>query len=155
MTTEDRSKPFEYPDAAGYPDGAGFLDEGTAALIQEVASRAAHDLVKPSVDAESEITVRRAESEGAYVASIDRREIAALRFDEVDGRAVILTTTVDPAFRGRGIAANLIANALDDIRQRGMRVTVYCRVVAAFMTGNEQYTDLIDPENPGLKAADI
>lgn len=27
--TADR-EPIEYPDEAGYPDGAGFLDEGTA-----------------------------------------------------------------------------------------------------------------------------
>lgn len=150
MTTEDGPKRFEYPDTAGYPDGGGFLDEGTAALVEEVMSRTAQDLDKPSVDAESEIRVRRVDDEGVYVATIDEREIAALRFNEVDDRAVILTTSVVPEFRGRGIAPDLIANALDDIRERGMRVTVYCRVVAAFMAGNQQYSDLIDPDNPGL-----
>lgn len=73
---------------------------------------------------------------------------ASLRYDEVDGRVILVTTTVVPEFRGRGIATDLIADALDDIRGRGRRVTVLCRVVAAFMAGNPQYADLIDPEHP-------
>lgn len=61
----------------------------------------------------------------------------------------MITTNVVPEFRGRGIATELIADALDDIRERGRRVTVLCPVVAAFMEGNPQYADLIDPEHPG------
>lgn len=38
---------FEYPDAAGYPDGAGFLDEGTAELIEEVEAHGASDVDRP------------------------------------------------------------------------------------------------------------
>ena len=60
----------------------------------------------------------------------------------------MITTTVAPEFRGRGIATDLIADALDDLRERGERITVLCPVVAAFMKGNSQYADLIDPEYP-------
>jgi predicted GNAT family acetyltransferase len=148
MGTDESFKRYEYPDAAGYPDGAGFLDEGTAALVDEVVAGAVRDVDQPSADADAEIDVRR--DAHAYVATRDGRELATLRYDEADGRAVVLTTTVVPEFRGRGIAAALIADALDDIRDRGLRVTVYCPVVAAFMSGNQQYADLIDRENPGL-----
>ena len=148
MSTDESSQRYEFPDAAGYPDGTGFLDEGTAALVDEVVAGAVRDVDQPSADADSEIDVRR--DAHAYVAIRDGRELATLRFDEADGRAVVLTTTVVPEFRGRGIAAALIADALDDIRDRGLRVTVYCPVVAAFMSGNQQYSDLIDRENPGL-----
>ena len=147
MSTDENSRPFEYPDAAGYPDGAGFLDEGTAALVDEVVADAVRDVDTPSSEADTEVDVRR--DEHAYVATLGGRELASLRYDEADGRVVVLTTTVAPEFRGRGIATALIADALDDVRDRGERVTVYCRVVAAFMAGNQQYADLIDPEHPG------
>jgi predicted GNAT family acetyltransferase len=141
------SRRYEYPDAAGYPDGAGFLDEGTAALVDEVVARGLRDVDQPSADADAEIEVRRADN--AYVATLEGNELATLRFDELADRVVVLTTTVLPEFRGRGIAPALIAYALDDIRDRGLRVTVYCPVVAAFMAGNPQFTDLLDPEHPG------
>lgn len=147
MSTDENSRPDEYPDTAGYPDGAGFLDEGTAALVDEVVADAVRDVDTPSAEADTEIDVRR--DEHAYVATLGGRELANLRYDEADGRVVVLTTTVAPEFRGRGIATALIADALDDMRDRGERVTVYCRVVAAFMAGNPQYADLIDPEHPG------
>lgn len=150
MSTENESNTFEYPDAAGYPDGSGFLDEGTSALVDEVTSHAVRDVDRPSADAESEIEVHRIADERVYSASMDSRELATLRYDEADGRVIVHTTTVAPEFRGRGIAADLIADALDDIRERGLRVTVQCPVVAAFMTGNPQYSDLIDPEHPSL-----
>ena len=147
MSTGQNSEGFEYPDAAGYPDGAGFLDEGTTALVDEVTADAVRDIDQPSAEADREIDVRR--DEHAYVVTAGGRELAILRFDEADGRVVILTTTVVPEFRGRGIAAALIADALDDFRDRGLRITVYCQVVAAFMAANQQYSDLLDPEQPG------
>lgn len=150
MSTGNEPRAFEYPDAAGYPDGAGFLDEGTAALVDEVTSNAVREVDRPSADADAEIEVHRLADERVYSATMDGRELATLRYDEADGRVIVQTTTVAPEFRGRGIAADLIADALDDIRERGLSVTVHCRVVAAFMAGNPQYSDLIDPEHPGL-----
>lgn len=148
MSTGDGFGPIEYPDSAGYPDGTGFLDEGTSALVDEVTADAVRAVDRPSADAEYEIEVHRRDEEHVYAATIDGLEVASLRYDEVDGRVVLVTTTVVPEFRGRGIATDLIADALDDIRERGRRVTVLCRVVAAFMAGNPQYADLIDSEHP-------
>lgn len=140
---------FEYPDSAGYPDGAGFLDEGTAALVDEVTADLVRAVDRPSADAESEIEVHRRDDEHVYAATISGREVANLRFEDKGDRVILITTTVLPEFRGRGIATDLIADALDDIRERGQRVTVLCRVVAAFMNGNPQFADLIDSEHPG------
>lgn len=149
MSTGDDAAPIEYPDAAGYPDGAGFLDEGTAVLVDEVTADAVRAVDRPSADAESEVEVHRLDDRHVYAATIDGLEVATVRFDEVEGRVVVITTNVVPEFRGRGLATELIADALDDIRERGEKVTVLCPVVAAFMKGNTQYEDLIDPEHPG------
>jgi uncharacterized protein len=149
MSTGDGFTPIEYPDSAGYPDGTGFLDEGTAALVDEVTADAVRAVDRPSADADAEIEVHRLDDRRVYAATIGDLEVANIRYDEEDGRIVVVTTTAAPEFRGRGIATELIADALDDLRQRGECITVLCPVVAAFMKSNTQYADLIDSEHPG------
>ena len=148
MNTHKDALRFEYPDAAGYPDGAGFLDEGTAANRDDDTDIDT-DIDRPSVEAEFEVTVHRDDNERSYSATAGGRTVATIRYDEVDGRIVIVDTTVVPEFRGRGIAGELIAFALDDIRSRGMHVTVYCPTVAHFMSSNLQFADVLDPIHPG------
>jgi len=149
MNTQNGSARFEYPDSAGYPDGAGFLDEGTATPRRVDVDETVDELDRPSVDAASEVLVRRDDADRVWSASIDGRDVADIRYDVVDGRVVIVSTTVVPEFRGRGIADELIAHALDDVRAMGMHVTVYCPTVARFMADNSQFADLVDPEYPG------
>ena len=84
-----------------------------------------------------------------YEATIEGHAVAEIRYDDVDGRVVIISTVVQPAFRGRGVADELIAYALDDIRELDKRVTVYCPFVARFLRDNRQFSDLIDPTYPG------
>jgi predicted GNAT family acetyltransferase len=146
MSTHNGRNVYEYPDSAGYPDGAGFLDEGTAALVDEVLAGAVRDIDRPSADSDSEIEVHRDDLTRVYTAMLGDLELASLRYDEADDRIYILTTSVLPLFRGRGIAADLIAYALEDIRDRGLKITVYCKVVAAFISANPEYADLVQTE---------
>jgi predicted GNAT family acetyltransferase len=149
LSTEVGSKKYEFPDAAGYPDGAGFLDEGTAMLFTGSEPRQANDPALVSKDGGVEVKLQRDDVHRRYVATVGEREVGNIRYDEVDGRVVVLKTSVLPTFRGRGIATELIAYALRDIRDRGMQITVYCPLVAAFIEGNQQFADLIDPAYPG------
>ena len=152
MSAGNGFRPIEYPDSAGYPDGAGFLDEGTVSLLDKVTTRTVREVDRPSADTESEIQVLHHADEQVYAATIDGRQIASFRYDMMDGRLIVLTTTVAPEFRGRGIAADLIADALDDIRERGLQITVRCPVVAAFIAEHREFADLIAPEPEGVSA---
>ena len=149
MSTDVGSNRYEFPDAAGYPDGSGFLDEGTAMLLTDSDPHQANDPALPSNDGGAEVELHRDDVQRRYVATVGAREVGNIRYDEVDGRVVVVKTSVLPTFRGRGIATELIAYALRDIRVRGMRITVYCPLVAAFIEGNQQFADLIDPAYPG------
>ena len=133
MSTGDGSERFEYADRAGYPDGSGTLDEGTAALVDEVTADALRDVDTPSEDAEAEIEVHRYDDPGVFAATLAGREIATVRFDVDGDRITLITTTVEPEFRGRGIATELIADVLDDLRDAGTQLTVLCPVVTAFI----------------------
>ncbi|QEO13835.1 N-acetyltransferase [Agromyces intestinalis] len=134
---------MEYPDASGYPDGTGLLDEGTAALVAEVAVDGVREVDTPSAESDGEVAVRRDDGRRVYAAVLDGAEIAHVEYADEGGRLVVITTVVEPEFRGRGIAIALIADALDDLRERGERIAVRCPVVGAFMRSNPQYADLL------------
>ena len=53
------------------------------------------------------------------------------------GRLIFPHTEVDPAFRGRGIAQQLVAEAMADVARRGETVIPHCPVVAGYLRKNE------------------
>ena len=53
------------------------------------------------------------------------------------------STFVDPALRGRGLAAEVVRAALDDARARGKRVIPSCSYVRTFVRRHPEYRDLV------------
>ncbi|MEJ3744771.1 GNAT family N-acetyltransferase [Actinomycetes bacterium KLBMP 9797] len=60
-----------------------------------------------------------------------------------DGAVVFTHTEIDPAFQGKGIGAQLAGRALDEVRERGEKVVARCPFIAAFITKNPEYQDLL------------
>jgi len=52
-------------------------------------------------------------------------------------------TYVPPELRGRGIAEELVRQALDDVRQRGYKVIPSCWFVRVYIDRHSQYRDLL------------
>lgn len=87
-----------------------------------------------------------------------RNNVTRSRYELLDGDDVIAFadyvedldvvvmphTVVAPQLRGRGLGANLVRQALDDVRSRGRRVVPACWYVAEFIGANPAYADLID-----------
>jgi uncharacterized protein len=62
----------------------------------------------------------------------------------MDGATMVLPHTwVPPAQEGRGIAAAMVAAALDHARRGGMRVLPLCSYVARYMRRHPENQDLI------------
>ncbi|MBN0973722.1 MULTISPECIES: GNAT family N-acetyltransferase [unclassified Gordonia (in: high G+C Gram-positive bacteria)] len=61
---------------------------------------------------------------------------------------VFFHTEVDPAFGGRGLATILVREALDDARDRGLRIVGVCPLVAAFLKKNPEYASFAEPVTP-------
>ncbi len=62
----------------------------------------------------------------------------------LQGNVMILPhTVVPPEIGGRGIAARLVAAALDSARARGLRVEPKCSYVAAYMERHPETHDLL------------
>ena len=52
-------------------------------------------------------------------------------------------TETRDTFRGRGLAAELVRQALDDVRERNLHVVPSCWFVADFIEANPEYADLV------------
>jgi predicted GNAT family acetyltransferase len=143
---------FEFPDEAGYPDGVGTLDQGTRVLVQEVAAGAPHVDVPWS---DYELQLLDEDRHSRYAAYVDGEEAASLPYRRFGDRLVLLDTTVRKDLRGQGVATEFIARVLDDVRNHGLTVTLYCPVVRAFVDRYPQYADIVDPARPGVTSDSV
>jgi hypothetical protein len=58
-------------------------------------------------------------------------------------RRILLHTEVPPAFGGRGIGAALARHILDEARTTGIRVTVKCPFIQAYLVRHPEYADIV------------
>ena len=65
------------------------------------------------------------------------------RLDESTSTITFVHTEMDPAFGGRGLASELAAGALDDVRRRGLRVVAECEFIAGYIERHPEYADLL------------
>ena len=100
--------------------------------------------------ATTETTITRNDAESRYEIHIDD-VLAGFTVFRIDtrGRLIFPHTEVDPAFRGRGVAQQLVAGAMADVAQRGETVIPHCPVVSAYLRKNEvPGLDIIWPTHP-------
>lgn len=70
-------------------------------------------------------------------------ELAVLEYLPAGSEIIFSHTEVPPAYRESGIASALVRYALDDARQRGLRVVPLCPFVAHFVRRHADYQDLV------------
>jgi predicted GNAT family acetyltransferase len=100
--------------------------------------------------ATTETTITRNDAESRYEIHIDD-VLAGFTVFRIDtrGRLIFPHTEVDPAFRGRGVAQQLVAGAMADVAQRGETVIPHCPVVSGYLRKNEvPGLDIIWPTHP-------
>jgi uncharacterized protein len=68
---------------------------------------------------------------------------AVLNYRYADGLMTITHTEVPPAFRNRGIAAQLMRSALAEARAKGWKIDPACPYALNFMQREPQYADLL------------
>lgn len=78
-----------------------------------------------------------------YEISVDG-ELAGFTEARPRGEVVLFPhTEIDPEFRGRGLATQLVQAALDDVRSRGLKVRATCSIVRGFLDEHPEYQDLV------------
>lgn len=87
------------------------------------------------------LAIRHDEAAHRFVAHVDGVE-AYLEYVPEDGRIVITHTIVPEAVGGRGIAAQLVAAALEHARSAGLKVLPSCSYAEAYLDKHPEYADL-------------
>jgi predicted GNAT family acetyltransferase len=59
------------------------------------------------------------------------------------GRIIFVHTEVDPGFEGRGYGSRLAKGALDVVRARGMKASIHCPFIAAYLERHREYDDIV------------
>ncbi|MEY9929447.1 putative GNAT family acetyltransferase [Catenulispora sp. GP43] len=90
-----------------------------------------------------EVTVVDNKDRKRYEARIGGALAGVLAYTVQDGVAVMPHTVVEPQFEGRGIGGKLAKAALDDARERGLKVAPRCWFVAAYIEKHPEYADLV------------
>jgi len=137
-----------------FSDYGEWLDEGTGALVADIAdgARAQDPASRPVRGSDYELDITHDADLAVYRAWINDDEVALLNYKIVGHRFVLLSTSVVPGFRRHGIATALIAHVLDDVRGSGRTVTVVCPAVREFVDHHPQYADLLDAVRPGVRS---
>src|ERR1700760_2041054 len=84
-----------------------------------------------------------------YGARSGEKIVGSLVYELAWNRTVLTHTWVEPTQREHGVASALSQGALDDLRAKDRKITVFCTFTAEFIETHPEYADLLDPEHPG------
>ena len=87
--------------------------------------------------------VRNNPQQARYEIAVDG-ELAGVADYRLDGDTFVFPhTEIDPSMRNRGLGAELVRGALDDVRRNGGTVVPRCWFVAQFIDEHPEYADLL------------
>jgi uncharacterized protein len=101
------------------------------------------------MDETTTIDVRDNPENRTYEARVGDKVVGTLVYEIEGNRTVLTHTWVEPDHRDHGVATALSRGALDDLRAKNRRVTVFCTFTAEFIEAHPEYADLVDPDHPG------
>ena len=70
------------------------------------------------------------------------QKVGKAEFLDRGGQRVFTHTEVDEHYEGRGLATILIAQALQETRDAGLRIVPRCPMVAAYVSKHDEYQDI-------------
>jgi predicted GNAT family acetyltransferase len=94
--------------------------------------------------------VERVDAKHRYEILVDGERAGLTAYRDRGEQRVFYHTEVDDAFAGRGLAAQLVQQALTDVRESGKRIVPVCPYVAKFLKKHEEFADITDPVTPEI-----
>ncbi|MFD5161984.1 GNAT family N-acetyltransferase [Streptomyces hawaiiensis] len=94
--------------------------------------------------------VERVDAEHRYQILVDGRRAGLTAYRDRGAQRVFFHTEIDDTFAGQGLAAQLIQQALADVRQSGKRIVPVCPYVATFLKRHDEFADITDPVAPDV-----
>jgi predicted GNAT family acetyltransferase len=78
-----------------------------------------------------------------YMIAVEGNQVGKAEFLDRDDKRVFTHTEVDKNYEGRGLATILIAQALQETRDAGLRIVPRCPMVAAYVSKHDEYQDIV------------
>jgi predicted GNAT family acetyltransferase len=152
-TSPDNREPVR--ESSSSPDYGEWVDEGTTALLEDIGARTeSPDITrdtKPVPASECPINVIHDQEQQSYGAWLGQEQVGYVSYRLAGNRVALWSTAVLPMYRKRGVATELIAKVLDDIRASGRTVTIICPIVREMISHYPQYEDLVDKAHPRIR----
>ncbi|MET9356051.1 GNAT family N-acetyltransferase [Streptomyces sp. NPDC006617] len=95
-------------------------------------------------------TVERVDDMHRYEILVDGRRAGLTAYRDHGVQRVFYHTEVGDAFAGQGLAAQLVHEALTDVRRSGKRIVPVCPYVAKYLNRHEEFNDITDPVTPDV-----
>ncbi|MGV9389644.1 GNAT family N-acetyltransferase [Streptomyces olivaceus] len=99
-------------------------------------------------ESSSTTVVERVDAERRYEILVDGERAGLTAYRDLGAQRVFFHTEVDEAFAGRGLAPQLVQQALAEVRASGMRIVPVCPYVAKFLKRHDEFADITDPVTP-------
>ncbi|MDX2681454.1 GNAT family N-acetyltransferase [Streptomyces sp. NY05-11A] len=96
-------------------------------------------------------TVERVDNQHRYEIRVDGKRVGLTAYRDRGEQRVFFHTEVDDNFAGQGLAAQLVQEALTDVRRSGKRIVPVCPYVAKYLTRHEEFNDISDPVTPEVR----
>ena len=87
--------------------------------------------------------VRHNAPRSRYEITVDGRVAGFAEYTRHGDTVFFPHTEIEPSMRNRGLGAELVRGALDDLRARGNTVVAQCWYVAEFIDRHTEYADLL------------
>lgn len=94
--------------------------------------------------------VERVDAKQRYEILVDGKRAGLTAYRDRGEQRVFFHTEVDDAFAGQGLAAQLVQQALADVRAAGRRIVPVCPYVAEHLKKHDEFADIIDPVTPDV-----
>ena len=91
------------------------------------------------------MTVTRNDERSRYEVDADGEVAGILVYRDGGDVLTMVHTEVGDAWEGQGLGSTLVQGALDDVRERGLRIRPLCPFVAAYVKRHPEYQDLVAP----------
>jgi predicted GNAT family acetyltransferase len=89
--------------------------------------------------------------DGKFTIAVDGRTVGLAEYADREKQRVFTHTEVDGEFEGRGLATILVAEALRQTRDSGLRIVPVCKLVANYVEKHDEFSDVVDPIDRDVK----
>jgi predicted GNAT family acetyltransferase len=90
--------------------------------------------------------ITRNTAENRYELALDGECVGVVEYRDSDGVREIFRTAVAPPMRGRGLAGELIAGAIADIRAENLLLLPTCAYALNYVSKHPEDLELVPPE---------